>query len=91
MKYHDCKIEPSFPKYPMLLHENICKSLCADILTCHIAPSNDMREQELAAIELKGSGPKAFSSDNLAPDLIRGRKPVRVTKTRQYKKAGARF
>jgi len=70
----------------MLLRENIYKSLCTDIPTCRIASGDDMRRQELAAIELKGSGPKAFSSDNLAPDLIRGWRPVRVTKTHQYKK-----
>src|ERR1700745_3192774 len=32
----------------MLLRENVYESLRADILTCRLAPGDDMREQELA-------------------------------------------
>ncbi len=32
----------------MLLRENVYESLRSDILTCHFAPGDDMREQELA-------------------------------------------
>ena len=32
----------------MLLRENVYKSLRSDILTCHFAPGDDMREQDLA-------------------------------------------
>src|SRR3954466_13341903 len=32
----------------MLLRENVYESLRADILTCHFAPGDDMREQDLA-------------------------------------------
>jgi DNA-binding GntR family transcriptional regulator len=32
----------------MLLRDNVYESLRSDILTCHLAPGDDMREQELA-------------------------------------------
>src|SRR4051794_41812600 len=32
----------------MLLRENVYESLRSDILTCHFAPGDDMREQDLA-------------------------------------------
>ena len=32
----------------MLLRDNVYESLRSDILTCHFAPGDDMREQELA-------------------------------------------
>ena len=35
-------------KYPMLLRDNVYESLRSDILTCRLAPGDDMREQDLA-------------------------------------------
>ncbi len=32
----------------MLLRDNVYESLRSDILTCHFAPGDDMREQDLA-------------------------------------------
>jgi DNA-binding GntR family transcriptional regulator len=41
-------VEAEFWDNPMLLRENVYESLRSDILTCRLAPGDDMREQELA-------------------------------------------
>jgi GntR family transcriptional regulator, rspAB operon transcriptional repressor len=46
--FHDCKIIDDLKGKPMLLRDNVYESLRADILTCRLAPGDDMREQELA-------------------------------------------
>jgi DNA-binding GntR family transcriptional regulator len=39
---------PIKPDFSMLLRDNVYESLRADILTCRLAPGDDMREQDLA-------------------------------------------
>jgi DNA-binding GntR family transcriptional regulator len=46
--FHDCEIVASAGKCAMLLRDNVYESLRSDILTCRLAPGDDMREQELA-------------------------------------------
>ena len=47
--FHDCKIGATISReISMLLRDNVYESLRADILTCRLAPGDDMREQELA-------------------------------------------
>src|SRR6202048_4310605 len=46
--FHDCDIGATSKGNTMLLRDNVYESLRADILTCRLAPGDDMREQELA-------------------------------------------
>jgi DNA-binding GntR family transcriptional regulator len=46
--FHGCKIGYPSEGISMLLRDNVYESLRSDILTCHFAPGDDMREQELA-------------------------------------------
>jgi DNA-binding GntR family transcriptional regulator len=46
--FHDCEISRRNGTYAMLLRDNVYENLRSDILTCRLAPGDDMREQELA-------------------------------------------
>jgi DNA-binding GntR family transcriptional regulator len=46
--FHECKIVDTIKEILMLLRDNVYESLRSDILTCRLAPGDDMREQELA-------------------------------------------
>src|SRR5258708_4787112 len=46
--FHDCKIVVQSREIAMLLRDNVYENLRSDILTCRLAPGDDMREQELA-------------------------------------------
>jgi GntR family transcriptional regulator, rspAB operon transcriptional repressor len=46
--FHDCEIGHRNGTYAMLLRDNVYENLRSDILTCRLAPGDDMREQELA-------------------------------------------
>src|SRR4051812_12889174 len=46
--FHDCKIIAPWREISMLLRDNVYENLRSDILTCRLAPGDDMREQELA-------------------------------------------
>jgi DNA-binding GntR family transcriptional regulator len=46
--FHDCEITFRKRTYAMLLRDNVYENLRSDILTCRLAPGDDMREQELA-------------------------------------------
>src|ERR1700724_1839703 len=46
--FHGCEIGGTFKGKMMLLRDNVYESLRSDILTCRLAPGDDMREQELA-------------------------------------------
>jgi GntR family transcriptional regulator, rspAB operon transcriptional repressor len=46
--FHGCEITAGYKGIAMLLRENVYESLRSDILTCRLAPGDDMREQELA-------------------------------------------
>src|SRR5260370_9071704 len=46
--FHGCKIRAPSREISMLLRDNVYENLRSDILTCRLAPGDDMREQELA-------------------------------------------
>jgi DNA-binding GntR family transcriptional regulator len=46
--FHDCEITGERRGNSMLLRDNVYESLRSDILSCRLAPGDDMREQELA-------------------------------------------
>jgi DNA-binding GntR family transcriptional regulator len=46
--FHDCEVARYFKEISMLLRDNVYENLRSDILTCRLAPGDDMREQELA-------------------------------------------
>jgi GntR family transcriptional regulator, rspAB operon transcriptional repressor len=46
--FHDCNNTGKFSGNPMLLRDNVYENLRSDILTCRLAPGDDMREQDLA-------------------------------------------
>ena len=48
MIFHDCKIGGTEKGFSMLLRDTVYENLRTDILTCHFAPGDDMREQDLA-------------------------------------------
>jgi len=45
----------------MLLRDNVYENLRSDILTCRLAPGDDMREQELAERKRAWTAPAAVS------------------------------
>jgi DNA-binding GntR family transcriptional regulator len=56
----------------MLLRDNVYESLRIDILTCRLAPGNDMREQELAeryavsVANVRGHDPTQLVAEHVA-------------------------
>src|SRR3954453_14088060 len=46
--FHGCEIIGPNGTFAMLLRDNVYENLRSDILTCRLAPGDDMREQELA-------------------------------------------
>src|SRR4051812_24929510 len=46
--FHGCDKPQAVGKISMLLRDNVYENLRSDILTCRLAPGDDMREQDLA-------------------------------------------
>src|SRR4051812_36668995 len=46
--FHGCEKGAISGRFGMLLRDNVYENLRSDILTCRLAPGDDMREQELA-------------------------------------------